>query len=91
MFTKTFKCGCVVTVTDYTVSFDGSNPSNVDYYRQEGRGYGCGDDDEAVANQYHANFCPSGDLPDDDIPEEIWDVDGAGTTGFNGGQSNRAF
>ena len=25
------------------------------------------------------------------IPDYVWDVDGAGTTGFNGGNSNRSY
>ena len=43
--------------------------------------------------------CPMCDLErkyeapedDDDIPDWVWDVDGSGLTGFNGGQSNRAY
>jgi hypothetical protein len=58
MYTKTYEyeCGKVVKVTRDIVGFEGGHPSNVDYYR-EGRGYGCGANDECVADQYHKNFC----------------------------------
>ena len=54
-YTKTYDDGKTVFVTAHLVGFEGGHPSNVDYYRDE-RGYGCGNDDECVADQYHANF-----------------------------------
>lgn len=55
-FEKTYSCDQAVFVNENLVGFVDGHPSNVDYYREE-RGYNCGDSDEAVADQYHKNFC----------------------------------
>jgi hypothetical protein len=43
--------------------------------------------------EYYGVQCSEtqGSLPDDDIPEWVWDVDGAGTTGFVFNRSNRPY
>lgn len=55
MLEKEFNCGQVVTVTEHIVSFEGKNPSNVDYYYSD-KGYGR-ITPLGVAMQYHENFC----------------------------------
>jgi hypothetical protein len=51
----TFEDGKTVIVTPHVVTFDGCSGSNVDYYYDDGPGYGC-ETEEEVAIQYHKNF-----------------------------------